>query len=393
MLDEVESLVERFLLARYLYKVGNPALEDREYDNLLAEIERGVSVGIYTEAIEFINRTYDDDPVPYDLLLKYAIPIETTTSTGSDRSFLVEDKSMSIQKVDNMSDVFGFINSFRGERFALSIKMDGDNIKSELNNGELLLSLTRGRDSEGIEVTTSVKNLMPDNMLMKEHKVITGEVFVPERFLGHLKNTYDQNKYKTTRTAAMTMLRRPQDHKPEDLQLMEYVIFSCDGLAPTVSETYEQLSRLGFAVPPILTFEQDIPDTLEQFTPFFTELMERMYSLQTARGLPADGLVLEVDRFDVTSTVRNQYDSRQIAVKFGHWSSSIYTGIIKNIIMEQRKAYCCCKVEIEGVTTDDGCTATVINVYNPSHILDKNLWIGDEIQFERQSGTINVLVT
>lgn len=389
----IENKRDRFILSRYMYRVGEPIISDSEYDALLEDITISIREGTDILGLsEYIARTYDDDPIPYDTLLRYGLNAVTPTVNGVDRSFLVEDKSMSIRKVDNMLEVFNFVQSFRDSRFMISIKMDGDNIKSEINDCALKLALTRGRDSAGFDVTSAIKNLMPEEIPIQTRHVIVGEVFVPEQYLQHLKETYDMNKYKTTRTAAMTMLRRPQDHKPEDLALMQYVIFNCDGLSATVSGTYNALDELGFDVPPFRTFD-DPPQDYAQFSEFFEGLMDHMKKLQDERGLPADGLVLEVDSFDANSTVKNQYDSRQIAVKFKHWSSSIYTGIIKNVIMEQRKVYCCCKVEIEDVTTDDGCTASVINVHNPSHLLDKGLWVGDEIQFERQSGTINVLVT
>lgn len=379
--------LEQFIIARYMYRIGEDFISDWEYDELLDKITNNKALEDYT------SRTYDDDYIPVELLEKYNMSEYITNSLQSERdiSFLAEDKSMSIRKIDNMEDVFYFCQAFRNQELCLSIKMDGDNIKSEILNSELLLSLTRGRASMGIDVTESMLQIIPKDMNLDGHRVVTGEVFVPEEHLEYLRNKYDVTKYKTTRTSAMTMLRRPQDHDLEDLNKMEFVTFSCDGLADTVSETYEALRDVGFSIAPYLVLS-DIPDNLADFTVYFEELMDTMYHEQEQRGLPADGLVLEVNNYHINSEIKDQYDSRQIAVKFGHWASTVYTGVIKKIIIEQRRVYCCCKVEIEPLKTNDGCLATTINIFNPSFLLDKKLGVGDKIKFERQSGTVNVLV-
>lgn len=380
--------LDQFILARYFYRVGEFYISDAEYDLLVNELE-GVP-----EASEYLSRTYDDDVVPTELLkqIGYAVDIHVERDEEViDSSFLAEDKSMSIRKVDTMAETFDFFNAFKGEEFCLSIKMDGDNIKSEVLDGDWKLSLTRGRDSAGINVTTAMRYVIPKSIELPGHYIVTGEVFVPEEHLHHLKESYDDTKYKTTRTGAMTILRRPRDHKQEDIELMKFVVFSCDGLADSVSATYEKLKESGFEVSPYMVLS-NIPTEFEEFSSWFENLMDDMYNKQKDLGLPADGLVLETNRFNVDSTVKDQYDSRQIAIKFKHWSPSIYTGVIKRIVVEQRRVFCCCKVEIEPTQTDDGCTATTINIFNPSFLLDFDLGVGDKVRFERQSGTINVLV-
>ena len=54
-----------WILARYLYRIGEePILSDREYDKLTRLFEEK-----YREPFkEYLDRTYDDDPIPYALL-------------------------------------------------------------------------------------------------------------------------------------------------------------------------------------------------------------------------------------------------------------------------------------------------------------------------------------
>jgi hypothetical protein len=129
----------------------------------------------------------------------------------------------------------------------------------------------------------------------------------------------------------------------------------------------------------------------EDFALWFFSIMSTVYADQEKLYLPADGAVLEVNDLGYKVDSVGQYHDSQVAVKFGPWASKSYKSKIKSIIVQQRNVYCCCKVEIEPVMTADGCMATVINVYNPSHLIKHGLTVGKEIPFRRQSGTINVL--
>ena len=73
---------------------------------------------------------------------------------------------------------------------------------------------------------------------------------------------------------------------------------------------------------------------------------------------------------------KDQYVSRQLALKFDHWGYACYEGIIKSIRIEQRRVNKSVRIEIEPVKTRDGNNATVINSFNPSIIIENDLYIG-----------------
>lgn len=381
------SFEELYILSRYFYRIGQPIIADSTYDALHEEMVESNSLKEYT------SRTYDDDEVPVDLLLKVGyinVPVEN--STQRDISFLVEDKSKSIKSVDNMKAVFDFCLRFRNKELVLSIKMDGNNIKSEISDQKLKLSLTRGRASNGIDVTDAMLRVFPKEVKISGHQVLIGEVFLPPEHLPYVRKKYgEEAKYKTSKSAAISFLRRTVDHSEEDYKLLDFRVFSCDGLSDTVTGTYEELKQAGFRVPPYVLLE-NIPDDFGQFEIFMDNLMKSMRAIQLEQGLPADGLVLELNNLSVETEVKDQYDERQIALKFGPWSSSISKGRIKSILVEQQRVFCSTRVEIEPILTDDGCEATYINVFNPSFLFEGKLSVGSEIAFERQSGAVNVMI-
>ena len=108
--------------------------------------------------------------------------------------------------------------------------------------------------------------------------------------------------------------------------------------------------------------------------------------------IPSDGLVLEINDLNYIAPVHNQYSDRNIAIKLNHWKFNKYTGVVTDIIIEQQKVKASCRVTIEPILTDDGCSARVINVYNPRVLITENINIGSKIEFERNSGAINSLL-
>lgn len=379
------DICESYIISRYLYRMGMPGISDETYDKLHDYlVEKG-------ELIEYTTRTYDDDPVPYLLLDKFGIIQLNQKKTMRDTSFLSEDKSMSIKKVDNMEDLFSFFNKFPNEEKLISIKLDGINVKNEFDGNELKLSLTRGRAAEGVDVTDGLIRALPPKFDVPGHRVITGEVFVASNQLQYFKETYDKTKHKTTRTSALSLLRKPEIYRKEDYRFLKVCMFSADGIASTVEGTYKKLNEIGFSTPPYLKLEKH-PVEFEHFKIWMDKIMDQMFEMQEKGGLPADGLVIELNDYEIQTEKMGQYDERQIAVKFGHWAPGIYEGVITSILMEQKRVFCGCKVLIEPVTTSDGCCAVKINNFNPSFLLDFGLTLGSRIQFERQSGTINVLI-
>ncbi len=374
---------ESYILARYMYGIGFPILTDATYDNLHnILLEKG-------ELEEYTSRCYEDDPIPLALLEKFGILQLQKRKTQRDTSFLAEDLSTSIRKVENMEEVYQFFKKFKGISKIVSIKMDGVNVKSEIDKKELKVSLTRGRKAQGFDVTDAMLKIIPKNMVLPGRFVVTGEAFVPQQHLLHFKEKYDFSKHKTTRTSALSILRKYQCYDDKDFEFLKFYAFHADGLGQTVQEMYEHLKDAGFCVPPYMLLDSE-PDSFDEFCTWLTEIMDKMYDLQLKAELPADGLVIQLNDHSIQTKITNQYDERQIAVKFSHWSSKIYDGVITSIIIDQRRVFCCCKVTIEPVITSDGCEAVVINTFNPSFLLNNNLKVGSTIQFARQSGTVNV---
>ena len=384
---------ERFILARYTYRVGAPIIDDHEYDELEREFMRE---GIL---LDYIGRSYDDDPIPYELLKRYDMEylivdtVDKMNITNSQypskyMSYVDSTKSLSIRPVIDMREVFEFARANKGNDFNMSLKMDGVNSKTLYVDGKFELCISRGRKGNGIDYTKCASKVMPSEIKTDAHiMIVYTEAFVLEQNLPYLREKYGK-PYKTPKAAAITMLR--VEHDPEDYKLLHMVAIDVEGLdVRTKEEKYQALTRAGFYIP-VYTEIKDVPSTFNEFNKYMLDLCDEFYNV--TKILPSDGLVLEVNDLERDYRVNNQYCDRNIALKISHWSFTKYKAIVEDIVFEQQRVNVSCRRKIKTVVTDDSCEATWVNCYNPDILISNNINIGSEIYFERNSGAINSLV-
>ena len=108
--------------------------------------------------------------------------------------------------------------------------------------------------------------------------------------------------------------------------------------------------------------------------------------------MPSDGVVVEINDLLWEDTVTNQYSNRRVALKFEQWNFRYTRGVIRGILIEQRRVFKSVRVTIDPVVQYDGCTATTINTFDLAVLIDNDLCVGKEILFEKNSGAVNILI-
>lgn len=391
--------IKIWIAARYFYRIGDPIITDElyeEYTTLLKEHPNTKRV-----LHEYFIRTYDEDPIPYGLLEEFGIKaVEQSSSSFSQdpeyqRYFdaLNEDKSLSCRAVVSYEEAWEFFNRYKilQKDLMISLKMDGINTKSIYNEGNLKLSLSRGRSSESFDFTEQTKLVLPKEIpITKKDLKITGESFVTYEGVSRLRQDIDNTKYKTCKSSAISLLR--VRHSLEYYNFLKTIVFSAEGLASTLAQTFNQLELSGFSVVPHKLIKwEEIPDDFESFKTWAKkDVFDYMW--QFGETMPSDGIVVEVNDLTFVGEQKDQYSDRQIALKFEQWSFNTYTGIVKNILWRQNRVHASIRVEIEPMETVDGCTAQFINVFNPAILISNHIRIGSLIHFERNSDAVNILI-
>lgn len=381
---------DQFILARYFYRIGEPVLSDAEYEVLNAKMkEQGEE--------EYLTRTYDDDPIPLDLLHEIGVePVEVGGREGREHLFqyLNAEKSMSINSVTTYDEAYEFFSMYRELKKDLmtSLKMDGDNVKTLYLDGRLILSLSRGRNAGiSFDFTDTVRNVFPVCIEGMPHELrVYAEAYVEEDYLPVLRSKYNPEGYKTCKSAAISLLR--VQHSPEDYGHLKLVLHGVEGLSEKVSDDFGIMERNGFCVVEHkLVRWEDIPVDKAEFREWLKHDVFDYFEEKTA-GIPSDGVVVEVNDKGFIGVTAGQYSSRQLALKFEQWSFKVYKGIVEDIVWEQKRVMASCRIKIRPMKTDDGCSANWINAFNFSIIVSEGITVGSEVYYVRNSGAVNIMV-
>lgn len=385
---KAKRYVDFFILARFHYRIGRDLIDNKTYETIEDALRQA------NLATEYLNRTYDDDPIPFELLKEvnetHLIPNMANESKYS--SALDEEKTLSIKAKRTVDEVFEFIQSINGEDIVVSLKADGVNGKVLYIDDFLEIALSRARDAgSAFDYTRGLSKVLPTklNTGCKEVKVFT-ETFMQPSYLPELRKL-DVKRYKTPKSSALSLLLR--NHEDKHYNHMISLAFGIEGVdtIKTAEERFRYLKSLGFeTVPWKLINNKDIPKTKKEFGDWLFNICE-IFSNETD-GLSSDGLVFEVNNLKWKETVTGQYSDRNIAVKMFHWDCKQHVGKVKDIVIEQQRVEASCRIEIIPMLTDDGCTATFIQGYNPDIIIEQGINIGSTVTFERDSGAINKLV-
>lgn len=378
-------LFEAFVAARYCYRVGFPTLTDNEYDQLEAQLREEQ----YSRCREYLERSYDDDPVPSALLKVLGIREITPQVPEELYRYLEEEKSNSIRSVRAYADAYAFVIANKGKQIMFSLKIDGVNAKTLYTNGNYRITLSRGRGRNCIDYTQGAKHTMPATIPCGGIMKVTGEFFTDKSKLTELREKYRSDQYKTSKSAAISMLR--VEHREPDYEHLRLFAFGIEGKTfNTVSESYQFLESLGFQTPPHFCATPQC-DSLEEFSEWLKDSVFTPMS-ELADGLPSDGVVMEVDDLTEVFKEEHQYSDRQIALKFEQWGFERLKGRITDIIISQKRVYKSVRIKIEPLYSSDGCKAQYINSFNPGILIENELFVGKDVWFERNSGAVNILI-
>jgi NAD-dependent DNA ligase len=383
---------ELFILSRAMYRLGSPIISDQMYDKIFNSFETS---GVLPE---FVGRTYDDDPIPHELMkefgLEWQIPINPEHRAKL-HSLLETEKTTSIRPITEYSHAWGFIQSTFGKDLVFSLKADGIFTQKAYKEYDFSIGLSRGRTGECLDLTDGLSYLVP-RMVDPEKAPplfrVYSECQAKSKSLDYLRAKYAIDKYKQEKTAARSMLAsvRDADDYKNHLNLLT---FRVEGVGTTISESLKFAEDLGFTTIPYLKVNaDDVPKTYEEFIEWIRNILDYLHDKQIELDIAADGVVVEVDDKSFIPDQVGQYTARNAALKLEHWSYVVYPAIVEGIITEQGAMFGSCKIAIKPMTTVDRTTAKLVNGFNLSVIEANGIFPGKRIYFERNSGAINTLL-
>lgn len=335
---------ERYIIARWMYCLGEEFISDIEYDHLEQDIK---SRGILTD---YTSRGWSEDPCPVDLLRKYNMEEYIKKS-------ILTFKTESIPSLNSKDAIQSSVCITEPSR--LSFKLDGFSLRLNYYNGKLVTAMLRNR-ADGND--TELLKLMPmfkQNIDLEGRILVCGELYL-----------------KTSKFEAYKSLRGVQSQRSAvstaiangDIDYLGYKVYSIYGEFEPTADKYMLLESLGFNTPRNIIVTSDTAlwrgiDILGRF--------------KSSYDAPTDGLVLENTKY-------------QYALRVGAWEEEVNHSIVKGYVFNRGMYNDAVLVEIEPVWTGME-TVKEISVVNLQAIIDNNLQIGWPIAFTKRSGVNSVL--
>lgn len=387
---------EKFILSRFMYKIGRPILSDQEYDSLESLLENDPSI------TEYINRTWEDDPVPVQLLKDYLGEDEANKilqENGMQETSLfgvsaAEFKAQSIKAVRTMEEAYEWFNAHSDMELILMPKVDGNSTSTEYKENKHSFSRTRGRGGPNnyIDITTNCAYALPP-VIADSILTVNAEAYVPESAIPYFLQFVNNVNFTSPRACGLSAIRR-SEYSPALLkQFLKLAVFNVS-YGRTLSEGLDHARDLGFdvVVPYVLrTFPRF--NSLSEFEKVMYDVMGDIKRKADEIEMPTDGVVVQVnDRqaFALGEAVGDKYVSTNLAFKCLFWDEELFESTVKEIQVkksEKSKQNFSIKLIVEPVYTRTGKQLQTVNMFNLANLIQNDVYIGDKIVFKHFNDT------
>lgn len=370
--DKIEAL-ERYIqdCNEAMNGDGEPLVEDAIYDKL----------------VQLLTQVRSDSPVLQELWSK------DDEVVGSYNKLLEENPMVSILTVKSWNDdaITQFIQRMpETANYLASYKINGHGIRVVYNDGNLVEATTRGRSTNGRDITEHVKIILGDySEALSEYGLveIRGELALK---LSNLDKAREFTPGLKSAFSAVSSLIKPSATK-EEVELLDFLTYGVyieDYDFSSKEEVFSQLSEWGFETTEYISLEEISKDDLLEN---MKEVVSALESNYEEFGYFCDGVVFEVSDGDVRSYLEGEgkYHNYNLALKVDSWSQDIYTGYIKEVTWKRGKFKLNPVAVVvedlnsnEGVLTVQGNRVKNIPLYNPKNILILKAYIGSPLSFK-----------
>lgn len=375
ILDMHESLEETGITDEYIEALEEFITECNEAE---ARGEELVDDSVYDTV-----KTWLQDVSPDSDVLKHVWSTDVSDLTDLD-IYQQKFPMVSIQTIKDINDkeVNDFISKMTGSmRFLASMKLNGHGIRVVFNNGVLVKAHTRGRSSNGRDITRQAKNFIGDKPELDGFGLVEvrGEVLIPFENLSAAKQFNPAIK---SAFSGVSSLIKESSTKEEN-ELLRFVAYNVffDGSEEFValSDKFNFLDEHGFETPYGQTFTVG-PSKAKMA---FEKIVEMFATVQETYSYYTDGVVVSVDLFDEFESFGSEehHHNGNLALKIGFWKQDMYSAVIEDIKWKRGKNKLSPVAVVEPTLTVTGNTVRHVPLYNPYNILILDAYPGEVIHF------------
>lgn len=333
--------LDKFILSRWCYSIGQPIMSDAEYTVLLNLIKSTMPDN------EYVQRSWSSDPCPVELLTRLG-------RQDLIAKVVLSDKTESIPSLNTNLELQEELSSFSGTG-TCSMKHDGWNIQINYYNGALVNIKTRGRSSDAMDVEPLKKRVPNKIPAMGSIKVVC-EATVSKSNFAFCASTFGNV---SERAAVSTILS-----KPEYIHLIDVHAFDIHGYQGDDRCKFTILEEWGFQIP--MYFDVYSYDDI-------LNALRTLSDEYETYGSPTDGVVFD--------------GHKRRAIRLLAWEEPIYYSYVTDYL-EQYNSYRISPSVLIYPVLRGGTTQRRINITNWQRILDYNLEPNAPIAFRIASSAV-----
>lgn len=216
-MNDKEILKETILNANRAYRSGSPIMSDQDFDDLLEQYEKLITVDEYNVFRDSLHEVKGKVKHPYIL--------------GSLNKLKAEEP-----------DLFKkFISQHIVNDLNVSAKIDGISCRLHYENGKLISGSTRGDGSFGEDLTSKLKYIqyIPKTISIKEPLDIRGELVI-------LKDDFEKlTGFANARNACAGLINR-KEYNQNDIEKISFIAYTILGYKYTKQEQFNILLKEQF---------------------------------------------------------------------------------------------------------------------------------------------------
>lgn len=385
--DRLEDIISE---ANAALNAGTPIMPDSIYDTLYDSLQEVRPTSYLLQSVWSEDGEPEVEDADYNRLRQEypLLSIETV-------------KNCSAKGYSRFRELIEVSSTLEGESRAnnicCSLKENGHGISVLYSNGKRIKAHTRGRASNGKDITEAVKFCTPayiDAFRNKPLVDVRGELLVSfsnfekaKDINGGLKSPFSavaslsrasasEDEYKLLSFVAYTFVCEEADGSITVNQLKGSNTVAKEG---TFGALFECLWELGFEVPPHFTtvlhadsYDEDIE-----------YILDKMGTLTEGYEYYADGVVVSLDTLEDFNGVGTEGKVRlgSIALKMGIWQQDLYISTIKRVEWRPGKTKLTPVAVVEPTLTASGNTVQNVPLFAPCYVLSLEAFPGNVICF------------
>lgn len=379
-IDELRTQIERH--NRLYYIEARPEIGDREYDQLLDELEQ-----LEKQFPEFQSPTSPTQrvggaPLEHFDSVRHAVPMMSLSNTYSKEEVAEFDRR--IRKLIP-EETFGYI---------LEPKIDGVAISLRYENGELMRAVTRGDGTTGDDVTANIRTIKSIplrilDMLPPAVLEVRGEIYMDTTGFAKLNEQRQEaglEPFANPRNACAGSLKLldPREVARRPLDAIFYAVGELDGIAfDTHEQMLQTLNHYGLRITPRYWLNPTIEDVLDQ--------LDVLEGMRHDFPFEMDGGVIKVNERRLYEPLGFTAKSPRWAVAYKYEPEQAETTLHAISIQVGRTGVLTPVAELEPVQLA-GTTVKRATLHNEDEIRRKDIRIGDRVVVEKAGEIIPAVV-